>query len=82
MLPDSVTKIEAGTFWDCSSLTSITLPDSLTRIERNTSQVLLAHVHHAARVADNDWGRGLSRVHLAHVHLAARLADGDWEKGL
>ena len=31
-IPDSVTTIGEGAFWDCSSLTSVTIPDSVTAI--------------------------------------------------
>ena len=55
-LPDSVTTIGEWAFDCCSSLTSITLPDSVTTIGREAfPRLLLAHVHHDARLAHDDW---------------------------
>ena len=35
VLPDGVTSIGGYAFYDCKSLTSITIPDSVTRIEED-----------------------------------------------
>ena len=32
IIPDSVTSIISGAFWDCKRLKSITIPDSVTEI--------------------------------------------------